>query len=84
MANLHKKSWMISKIDELFRTNVGNVSYVEHFFENEKFRGSGVVEFTREEDAKKAVAQMHNYKYKGTVAGVRKNCPKIIWILNPI
>ena len=66
---------MVSKVDQLFQENVGKCSYVELFRENGKFRGSCIVTFTKEEDAKNAVSKLHNFRYKGTVASVWKNSP---------
>jgi len=54
------------EVKDLFRENVGDVSYVELFSdENEKPRGCGILEFGSEADAKNAVEKMHRYDYKG-------------------
>jgi len=54
------------EVKDLFRENVGDVSYVELFSdENDKPRGCGILEFGSEADAKNAVEKMHRYDYKG-------------------
>jgi RNA recognition motif-containing protein len=54
------------EVKDLFRDNVGDVSYVELFNdENEKPRGCGILEFATEEMAKNAVEKMHRHEYKG-------------------
>lgn len=53
-------------IKDLFRSEVGEVSYVELFNdENDKPRGCGIVEFETAEMAAKAVEKMHRYDLKG-------------------
>jgi len=53
------------EVKDLFRDNVGDVSYVELFSdENDKPRGCGILEFATEDLAKKAVEKMHRHEYK--------------------
>ena len=51
---------------DLFRDQVGDVTYVELFSdENEKPRGCGILEFGTKDLAKKAVEKMHRHDLKG-------------------
>ena len=62
------------EVKDLFRDNVGDVSYVELFNdENEKPRGCGILEFATEDLAKNAVEKMHRYEYKGRKLVVKED-----------
>ena len=62
------------EVKDLFRDNVGDVSYVELFNdENEKPRGCGILEFATEDLAKNAVDKMHRYEYKGRKLVVKED-----------
>ena len=62
------------EVKDLFRDNVGDVSYVELFNdENEKPRGCGILEFASEDLAKNAVDKMHRYEYKGRKLVVKED-----------
>ena len=59
------------EIKDLFRDNVGDVSYVELFNdENEKPRGCGILEFATDDLAKNAIEKMHRHEYKGRKLGM--------------
>ena len=48
------------EVKDLFRDNVGDVSYVELFNdENDKPRGCGILEFSTENLAKRAIGKKH-------------------------
>ena len=74
------------EVKDLFRKEVGEVSYVELFDdENGKPRGAGVMEFNTIELSKKAIEKMHRYEYKGRKIVVkedfdveRDNCGRIV------
>ena len=62
------------EVKDLFRDNVGDVSYVELFNdENKKPRGCGILEFASEDLAKSAIAKMHRYEYKGRKLVVKED-----------
>merc|ERR1711936_1074914 len=62
------------EVKDLFRDNVGDVSYVELFNdENDKPRGCGILEFSTEDLAKNAVEKMHRYEYKGRKIVVKED-----------
>ena len=62
------------EIKDLFRDNVGDVSYVELFNdENEKPRGCGILEFASDDLAKNAIEKMHRYEYKGRKLVVKED-----------
>ncbi|XP_075225519.1 heterogeneous nuclear ribonucleoprotein rumpelstiltskin isoform X5 [Lycorma delicatula] len=62
------------ELKDLFRQEVGEVSYVELFVdENDKPRGCGIVEFETPELAKKAVQKMHRYDLKGRKLVVKED-----------
>ena len=62
------------EVKDLFRDNVGDVSYVELFNdENDKPRGCGILEFATEDLAQKAVDKMHRYEYKGRKLVVKED-----------
>merc|ERR1712038_1862595 len=62
------------EVKDLFRDNVGDVSYVELFNdENDKPRGCGILEFSTEEMAKKAVDVMHRHEIKGRKMVVKED-----------
>ncbi|XP_076305343.1 myelin expression factor 2-like isoform X2 [Tachypleus tridentatus] len=65
VANIpYDSKW--TDIKDLFREQVGDVSYVELFNdENGKFRGCGIVEMKDETAAQKAIDLLHRYEYKG-------------------
>ncbi|XP_013781101.1 myelin expression factor 2-like [Limulus polyphemus] len=61
-------------IKDLFREQVGDVSYVELFNdENGKFRGCGIVEMKDETAAQKAIDLLHRYEYKGRSLVVKED-----------
>ena len=62
------------EIKDLFRDNVGDVSYVELFNdENEKPRGCGILEFATDDLAKNAIEKMHRHEYKGRKLVVKED-----------
>lgn len=62
------------ELKDLFRNEVGEVSYVELFVdENDKPRGCGIVEFETKELAQKAVEKMHRYELKGRKLVVKED-----------
>ena len=62
------------EVKDIFRDNVGDVSYVELFNdENEKPRGCGILEFPTEDLAKTAVEKMHRWEYKGRKLVVKED-----------
>lgn len=62
------------ELKDLFRNEVGEVSYVELFVdENDKPRGCGIVEFESKELAQKAVEKMHRYELKGRKLVVKED-----------
>ena len=68
------------EVKDLFRDNVGDVSYVELFNdENEKPRGCGILEFASEDLAKNAVDKMHRYEYKGRKLVVKEDFETWTW-----
>merc|ERR1719179_80431 len=59
---------------DLFRKEVGEVSYVELFDdESGKPRGAGVMEFNTADMAKKAIDKMHRFDYKGRKIVVKED-----------
>lgn len=53
-------------LKDLFRSHVGEVSFVELFVdENEKPRGCGIVEFSEPQSVKKCLEVMHRFELKG-------------------
>ncbi|XKL63393.1 hypothetical protein PGB90_005757 [Kerria lacca] len=61
-------------LKDLFRNEVGEVSYVELFMdENDKPRGCGIVEFEKPESAQLAVEKMHRYDLKGRKLVVKED-----------
>ncbi|XP_076356678.1 myelin expression factor 2-like [Tachypleus tridentatus] len=61
-------------IKDLFREQVGDVSYVELFNdENGKFRGCGIVEMKDEAAAQKAIDVLHRFEYKGRSLVVKED-----------
>ncbi|GLH14167.1 Serine-arginine protein 55 [Gryllus bimaculatus] len=62
------------ELKDLFRTEVGEVAYVELFTdENDKPRGCGIVEFESADSVKKAVEKMHRYELKGRKLVVKED-----------
>ena len=62
------------EVKDLFRKEVGEVSYVELFDdESGKPRGAGVMEFPTAEMAKKAVEKMHRHEYRGRKIVVKED-----------
>ncbi|XP_049765531.1 myelin expression factor 2 isoform X1 [Schistocerca cancellata] len=62
------------ELKDLFRQEVGEVSYVELFMdENDKPRGCGIVEFESPESVKKAVEKMHRFDLKGRKLVVKED-----------
>ena len=62
------------EVKDLFRREVGEVSYVELFDdESGKPRGAGVMEFNTVELTKKAIDTMHRYEFKGRNAECRND-----------
>ena len=62
------------EVKDLFRKEVGEVSYVELFDdENGKPRGAGVMEFNTIELSKIAIEKMHRYEYKGRKIVVKED-----------
>lgn len=62
------------ELKDLFRTEVGEVAYVELFHdENDKPRGCGIVEFESADSVKKAVEKMHRYDLKGRKLVVKED-----------
>ena len=62
------------EVKDLFRDEVGEVSYVELFNdENDKPRGCGILEFATEADAKNAVDKMNRHEYKGRKLVVKED-----------
>ncbi|KAL1139576.1 hypothetical protein AAG570_006558, partial [Ranatra chinensis] len=62
------------ELKDLFREQVGEVSFVELFVdENDKPRGCGVIEFANPELAKEAVDKMHRYDIKGRKLVVKED-----------
>jgi RNA recognition motif-containing protein len=62
------------EVEDLFRQEVGEVSYVELFNdESGKPRGAGVMEFSTQEMAKKAINKMHRFDYKGRKIVVKRD-----------
>jgi len=62
------------EVKDLFRKEVGEVSYVELFDdESGKPRGAGVMEFNSADMAKKAIDKMHRYDYKGRKIVVKED-----------
>ena len=54
------------ELKDLFRTHVGDVSFVELFVdENDKPRGCGIVEFSEPNAVKKCLDVMHRFELKG-------------------
>ncbi|KAK7083126.1 hypothetical protein SK128_018924 [Halocaridina rubra] len=63
-------------LKDLFRKEVGEVSYVELFNdENNRPRGTAVIEFESAELAQKAVDTMHRYELKGRKLVVKESGP---------
>ncbi|XP_065215578.1 heterogeneous nuclear ribonucleoprotein M isoform X3 [Planococcus citri] len=61
-------------LKDLFRKEVGEVSYVELFVdENDKPRGCGIVEFENIDSAQIAVEKMHRYDLKGRKLVVKED-----------
>ncbi|KAK3920600.1 Myelin expression factor 2 [Frankliniella fusca] len=61
-------------IKDLFRTEVGEVTYVELFVdEHDKPRGCGIVEFKTPELAARAVEKMHRFDLKGRKLVVKED-----------
>lgn len=53
-------------LKDLFRSQVGEVAFVEMFVdENEKFKGSAIVEFSDPASVKKCMEVMHRFDLKG-------------------
>jgi len=62
------------EVKDLFRKEVGEVSYVELFDdESGKPRGAGVMEFNTIELTKKAIEKMHRYEFKGRKIVVKED-----------
>ncbi|XP_046402597.1 myelin expression factor 2-like [Ischnura elegans] len=62
------------ELKDLFRTEVGEVAYVELFSDDgEKPRGCGIVEFENAESVKKAVEKMHRWELKGRKLVVKED-----------
>ena len=62
------------EVKDLFRKEVGEVSYVELFDdESGKPRGAGVMEFNTVELTKKAIDKMHRYEFKGRKIVVKED-----------
>ena len=62
------------EVKDLFRKEVGEVSYVELFDdESGKPRGAGVMEFNTADMAKKAIDKMHRFDYKGRKIVVKED-----------
>ena len=62
------------EVKDLFRKEVGEVSYVELFDdESGKSRGAGVMEFNTVELTKKAIDTMHRFEYKGRKIVVKED-----------
>ncbi|XP_066993804.1 myelin expression factor 2 [Anabrus simplex] len=62
------------ELKDLFRTEVGEVAYVELFTdETDKPRGCGIVEFESADSVKKAVEKMHRYELKGRKLVVKED-----------
>ncbi|XP_069697264.1 myelin expression factor 2-like [Periplaneta americana] len=62
------------ELKDLFRTEVGEVAYVELFHdENDKPRGCGIVEFENADSVKKAVEKMHRYDLNGRKLVVKED-----------
>jgi RNA recognition motif-containing protein len=65
---------MWQEVKDLFRQEVGEVSYVEMFNdESGKPRGAGLMEFSTQEMAKKAIKKMHRFDYKGRKIVVKRD-----------
>merc|ERR1712223_411946 len=62
------------EIKDMFREEVGDVTYVELFNdENDKPRGCGILEFATEEMAKRAVEKMHRHEFRGRKLVVKED-----------
>ncbi|XP_071450066.1 myelin expression factor 2 isoform X2 [Hetaerina americana] len=62
------------ELKDLFRTEVGEVAYVELFSDDgEKPRGCGIVEFESADSVKKAVEKMHRFELKGRKLVVKED-----------
>jgi RNA recognition motif-containing protein len=72
ISNLpYEMKWQ--EVKDLFRQEVGEVSYVELFYdESGKPRGAGVMEFPTQDMARLAIDKMHRYDYKGRKIIVRE------------
>ena len=73
VSNLpYEMKWQ--EVKDLFRQEVGEVSYVELFNdESGKPRGAGVMEFPTQEMAKLAIDKMHRFDYKGRKIVVKED-----------
>ncbi|KAG8226989.1 hypothetical protein J437_LFUL000294 [Ladona fulva] len=62
------------ELKDLFRTEVGEVAYVELFSDDvDKPRGCGIVEFESPDSVKKAVEKMHRFELKGRKLVVKED-----------
>lgn len=62
------------ELKDLFRQQVGEVSFVELFVdEDDKPRGCGIIEFANPDLAKEAVEKMHRYELKGRKLVVKED-----------
>jgi RNA recognition motif-containing protein len=73
VSNLpYEMKWQ--EVKDLFRQEVGEVSYVELFNdESGKPRGAGVMEFPTQDMARLAIDKMHRYDYKGRKIVVKED-----------
>lgn len=62
------------ELKDLFREQVGEVTYVELFMdENDKPRGCGIIEFANADLAKDAIEKMHRHELKGRKLVVKED-----------